>query len=92
MAESARERQGNARGWRGGVRTLATICLAGLLAACQIVPKSAGPTQQAPPEKPPETTIQPGLPTDTDRHRVALLVPQTGSNADVGMAIANLLK
>ena len=43
----------------------------------------------APPPETPTDNVGPGLPTDTDRHRVALLVPQTGPNADVGMAIAN---
>ncbi|SNS79754.1 penicillin-binding protein activator [Sphingopyxis indica] len=68
------------------LRGLATLALGGLLAACQVVPKTAGP-----PPPPPNggETIEPGLPTDTDRHRVALLVPETGRNADVGTAIAN---
>lgn len=68
------------------LRGLATLALGGLLAACQVVPKTAGP-----PPPPPSggETIEPGLPTDTDRHRVALLVPETGRNADVGTAIAN---
>ncbi|WP_425516622.1 penicillin-binding protein activator [Sphingobium phenoxybenzoativorans] len=58
-----------------------------LVAACQsIVPKGTGPT-------PPPVTTQPGveqgLPTDTLRNRVALLVPMTGPNAGVGQSIAN---
>ncbi|WP_235527192.1 penicillin-binding protein activator [Sphingopyxis sp. 113P3] len=64
---------------------MSVMALGGLLAACQVVPKTAGPP---PPPETPET-IEPGLPTDTDRHRVALLVPETGANADVGTAIAN---
>jgi branched-chain amino acid transport system substrate-binding protein len=72
----------------GGLR-LGALALATLLAACQgVVPKREAPT--APP--PPVTTgpvVQPGLPTDTARHRVALLVPLTGSNAGVGKSIAN---
>lgn len=70
------------------LRGMATLALGGLLAACQVVPKAAGPATAPPPEKPADN-IGPGLPTDTDRHRVALLVPQTGANADVGSAIAN---
>ncbi|MBT2188486.1 penicillin-binding protein activator [Sphingobium sp. H33] len=59
-----------------------------VLAACsQVVPRTQGP----PP--PPPATQQPdvvqGLPTDTERHRVALLVPMTGPNAGVGRSIAN---
>lgn len=33
--------------------------------------------------------VGPGLPTDQERHRVALLVPMTGANAAVGQSIAN---
>ncbi|WP_184100205.1 penicillin-binding protein activator [Sphingopyxis panaciterrulae] len=68
------------------LRGLGTLALGGLLAACQVVPKTQGPPPP-PPENP--DAIEPGLPTDTDRHRVALLVPETGTNADVGTAIAN---
>ena len=70
------------------LRGMATLALGGLLAACQMVPKASGPATPPPPETPTDN-VGPGLPTDTDRHRVALLVPQTGPNADVGMAIAN---
>lgn len=70
------------------LRTMTTLAMAGLLAACQVVPKSNGPATPPPPDRPADD-IGPGLPTDTDRHRVALLVPETGPNADVGTAIAN---
>lgn len=58
-----------------------------LIAACaRVVPPSTPPP-------PPPTTQQPdvtqGLPTDTARHRVALLVPLTGTNAGVGRSISN---
>ncbi|MBN8818885.1 MAG: penicillin-binding protein activator [Sphingomonas sp.] len=58
-----------------------------LLAACgRVVPPSAPPP-------PPSATQQPdvsqGLPTDTARHRVALIVPLTGTNAGVGRSISN---
>ena len=88
MAETAAQRQNNASSRRRMLRMATTIAMAGFLAACQMVPKADGPTTAPPPERPTDT-IEPGLPTDTDRHRVALLVPQTGPNADVGMAIAN---
>jgi ABC-type branched-subunit amino acid transport system substrate-binding protein len=56
------------------------------LAACQVVPK--GPPK--PIEKPPEEGAITGqLPTDATRHRIALLVPLTGTNAGVGESIAN---
>jgi outer membrane PBP1 activator LpoA protein len=59
-----------------------------LLAACA----SVVPRTQAPPPPPPQTTepgLDKGLPVDTARHRVALLVPMTGPNAGVGRSIAN---
>ncbi len=88
MAETAAERQANASPRRQLLRGLGVLALGGLLAACQVVPKTGGPGTAPPPDRPPQT-IEPGLPTDTDRHRVALLVPKTGANADVGTAIAN---
>jgi len=59
-----------------------------LLAACgRVVPPSA------PPPPPPSGAQQPevvqGLPTDTARHRVALLVPMSGPNAGVGRSVSN---
>lgn len=89
MAEIDVQRQNNALPRRRTLRGLAIFALAGLLAACQVVPKGAGPITAPPPDRSTEESIEPGLPTDTDRHRVALLVPQTGPNADVGTAIAN---
>ncbi|HEY6816049.1 MAG TPA: penicillin-binding protein activator [Croceibacterium sp.] len=57
------------------------------LAACKVVP-NAGPG----PAPAPASTQGPSadvLPTDTARHRVALLVPLSGENAAVGRSIAN---
>jgi ABC-type branched-subunit amino acid transport system substrate-binding protein len=88
MAETADQRQINASPRRQMLRGLGVAAMAGLLAACQVVPKTSGPATPTPPTNP-DDNVGPGLPTDTDRHRVALLVPQTGPNADVGMAIAN---
>ncbi|OJY69878.1 MAG: penicillin-binding protein activator [Sphingobium sp. 66-54] len=59
-----------------------------LLAACSTVV----PRAPAPPAPPPQTTepgLDKGLPVDTARHRVALLVPMSGANAGVGRSIAN---
>src|SRR3546814_7556054 len=86
MAETVAERQGYASSRRWMLRGLGTLALGGLLAACQVVPKTQGPPPP-PPEHP--DAIEPGLPTATDRHRVPLLVPETGPNADVGTALAN---
>lgn len=58
---------------------LATIVLAG----CQVIPKT--PVALPPPPPPRPTT----LPTDTGRHRVALLVPLSGLNGAAGRSIAN---
>lgn len=88
MAETVAQRQNNAPARRQMLRGLGVAAMAGLLAACQVVPKTNGPATPPPPEQPGDN-VGPGLPTDTDRHRVALLVPQTGPNADVGTAIAN---
>ena len=80
---------------KGGLRLGRTLALAAtlFLGACQtLVPR--GPTE-APPPRPqtttprPSTEVEPGLPRDTARHRVALLVPLSGSNAGVGQSIAN---
>lgn len=65
--------------------------LAVLVSGCQtLLPK--GPTQPQPttPTQPTGPIVQPGLPTDEARHRVALLVPQTGENAGVGQSLANM--
>lgn len=87
MAETSVERQNIATSRRLLLRGLGTLALGGFLAACQVVPK-AGP-ETAAPVRPDGPDIGAGLPTDTDRHRVALLVPQSGANADVGTSIAN---
>jgi branched-chain amino acid transport system substrate-binding protein len=58
-----------------------------LLGACKVVPKGPPPVIAPPIEAPPVVT--PELPSDTERNRVALLVPLTGPNAGVGTSIAN---
>jgi ABC-type branched-subunit amino acid transport system substrate-binding protein len=57
-----------------------------LLAGCKVVPDSGTPTPAPPPSNEPSDTV---LPTDSGRHRVALLVPLTGPNGEVGQSIAN---
>lgn len=82
MAERTGLRQA-ARTWR----MLAIGAMALLVSACQtIVPRTDAPTATAPVDT---SVATPGLPVDTERHRVALLVPQTGPDAPVGTAIAN---
>ena len=71
------------------------LVLAGALAlgACQTVL----PRQDAAPYRPPAgrpiqtapTQVDQGIPQDLARHRIALLVPMSGSNAGVGQSLAN---
>ena len=75
------------RGWLKRAVGLASVTL---LSACStVVPRA--PIQAPPPvraaERPPEVEV--GIPRDTQRNRVALLVPLTGPNAGVGQSIAN---
>jgi len=56
---------------------------AALLAGCQVVPKA--PVEAPPPPEKPSAA----LPADQLRHRVALLVPLSGPNAQVGQSLAN---
>lgn len=55
-----------------------------LLAGCKVIPKGT-PTPAPPPEDRPTDA----LPADQQRHRIALLVPMNGPNADVGQSLAN---
>lgn len=81
-------------GWTGAVttvfnrRTLSVAGGAALLAGCAVVPKtetvSTGPI--ATPTPGPTATA---LPEDETRHRIALLVPLSGSAAEVGQSLAN---
>ena len=74
----------------GRVTMLRRAVVAGmmaLLAACTVVPKPApAPVVQKPVEAAPQANV---LPSDADRHRVALLVPMSGINAALGQALAN---
>lgn len=68
-------------------RNLALAGAAMLAAGCQVIPKTDVATAPAPAPAPePSATA---LPTDTGRHRIALLVPMSGDTARVGQAIAN---
>lgn len=87
MAETGALRQANI--WSAARRAGRLLVLTGglLLAACQtIVPRGTGPETTGPAKPAP---VQQGLPSDSERHRVALLVPMSGSNAGVGQSIAN---
>ncbi|WP_203308468.1 MULTISPECIES: penicillin-binding protein activator [Sphingomonas] len=74
-------------------RWLAIAAAAALAACSTVVPR--GPVE-SPEQRPvrsqanrPAPAVEPGLPRDTQRNRVALLVPLSGSNAGVGRSIAN---
>ena len=76
-----------------GKRALIVAGTAALLGGCQIIPKvpsSAPPPPEAsvntPAPEPSATALPAG---DTERHRVALLVPVSGANGNVGKSIAN---
>jgi ABC-type branched-subunit amino acid transport system substrate-binding protein len=69
-------------------RAVAVGFLTVALAACKVVPDDGRP-RPAPTPAPTPGPVEDVLPTDTARHRVALLVPLSGENAAVGRSIAN---
>jgi ABC-type branched-subunit amino acid transport system substrate-binding protein len=72
---------------------LRAVALAGVLALSACVAPRQGPPAQPPvgppPSRPIPRPVQSGIPEDTARHRVALLVPLTGTNGGVGRSLAN---
>jgi len=78
---------GSAAGWLTG-RNLAPAGAALLAAGCQVIPKGDIARPAVPPAPAPEPSAT-ALPTDTGRHRIALLVSMSGDTAAVGQAIAN---
>ncbi len=75
--------------WKTSRRLLVMGGAAAFLAGCQVIPKAPGPTTTSPDPLPTPTPTQTGLPQDETRHRIALLVPMSGSNGAVGQSIAN---
>lgn len=71
----------------------AALGAAAMLAACssgpRVVPEANRPPVVEAPRPIGPRPIQPGLPQDNERHRVALLVPLTGPNAGVGKSLSN---
>ena len=69
------------------------IAAALALGACQsVVPRGPQPIKRPPVTRPQPTQqpqFNPGIPVDTARHRIALLVPMSGSNAGVGQSLNN---
>ncbi|MFC4255773.1 ABC transporter substrate-binding protein [Altererythrobacter xixiisoli] len=70
-------------------RKAAAVLLTIGLAACQVVPDGGRPGPTTPEPTKPVEPSDTALPTDTARHRIALLVPLSGENAEVGRSIAN---
>ena len=73
--------------WTIDRRAMVTVGLAALLGACSVIPKGAdraGPVVTTPTPEPTQS-----LPSDETRHRIALLVPMSGTNGAVGQSIAN---
>lgn len=70
------------------------VATALLASACStVVPRGpagqTGPTKAPPPVARPDVGVEAGIPRDTARNRVALLVPLSGTNAGVGKSLAN---
>ncbi|TKD51633.1 penicillin-binding protein activator [Sphingomonas baiyangensis] len=77
-----------------GFLRLAAMAGALLVSGCaSLVPRGAPPAEGPPPVDRPRPVepgpVTPGLPQDAARHRIALLVPLTGTNARVGQSLAN---
>lgn len=70
------------------VKTGVMAGAAALLAGCSVIPKTETVSTTPEPTPTPEPSAT-SLPTDSTRHRVALLVPMSGSTAEVGQALAN---
>lgn len=83
------ERPSAAQARRAFLRIGSLTALA-VLAGCQVVPRQR-PTAPPPvaPTPPPPPVVEPGLPKDETRNRVAVLVPLSGPNAGVGRSLAN---
>ncbi|WP_425228120.1 penicillin-binding protein activator [Sphingomonas sp.] len=88
MTEGGAVRQRAALRRRAG--RLAVLAAGLALAACAaVVPRGAEPAQAPPPPVYAPPAVEAGIPHDTQRNRVALLVPMSGGNAGVGQSIAN---
>ena len=81
--------------WAGAFKSMfnrRNIVMAGaaaLLAGCQVIPKTETIDSTPDPTTNTQQPVDNALPTDATRHRIALLVPMSGSTAEVGQALAN---
>jgi branched-chain amino acid transport system substrate-binding protein len=88
IAASRRTPQAGTSGAHSSLtRLLALLALMFLAACSSVIPKGG----RGPAGPPPVAAPDPGniVATDSDRHRVALLLPITGPDAEVGQSIAN---
>lgn len=88
IAATAAAPQARSESIGSAARRAAALLALLFLAACQsVIPKGG----QAPEGPPPAEAADPGnvVLSDADRHRVALLLPVTGADGDVGQSIAN---
>ena len=69
-------------------RNIAMAGAAALLAGCQVIPKTETVSTAPPPTPTPQPSAT-ALPSDSARHRVALLVPMAGNASEVGQSLAN---
>lgn len=97
MAERDAAGQRGACQKAGGIKRVwqaAALACAVALGGCQtVVPRAPVPVRRPPVVRPAPVrqpvAVEPGIPQDTQRHRVALLVPLSGPNAGVGQSLLN---
>ena len=97
MAEQSHWRQAGRACRSFGAAALFALALTG----CELVPtapvavaapmpvQTAEAKPQVRPQAPPTLPVQPTLPDEASLHRIAVLVPTSGTNAGVGRSIAN---
>ena len=87
------DRNGKQQGFRGLLRWAvvgAALFVAGCASGPRVIPEAEKPpVVEVPHERPVNRPITNALPQDTERHRVALLVPLSGPNAGVGKSLQN---
>ncbi len=76
-----------------GLKGLAVLAAVTLLGGCQTIVPRSGPDPSVQTEAvvtaPVPVPVTTALPTDGGRHRIALLVPMSGTNSGIGQSLAN---